>query len=167
MKTEMSQRAFTFRSLSEDDTDRLGAAIAAALESGLVIALQGSLGAGKTRLSRAICSGLGIDPGQVTSPTFVLMQFYGGGRFPVVHFDTYRLGDLSEFISLGAEEYLENVDCVALVEWADRVLPALPNDRLTIECEHDSESARTITLTADGLNGRQVIDRVQRILVAN
>src|SRR5258705_4646967 len=94
-------------SLSVDDlagTSRLGRALAAALFPGAVVALIGPLGAGKTHLVRAIAEGLGADPAQVTSPTFVLIQEYEG-RLPIYHFDAYRLKNEAEFADLGVHEY--------------------------------------------------------------
>lgn len=139
---------FEFRSQSEAGTDRLGRAIADAVSPGTTIALIGDLGAGKTRLTRAICAALGVDSAEVTSPTFVLIQEYAG-RIPVYHFDTYRLRDLDEFDELGAEEYFES-DGVCLVEWADRVTESLPLDRLQIEITIVGETERRFALTATG-----------------
>ena len=75
---------------SEEETERLGQALAEVCEPGCVIGLIGPLGAGKTRLVRAIAESLGVDPGAIASPTFVLIHEYEG-RIPVYHFDVYRL----------------------------------------------------------------------------
>ena len=75
---------------SEDETTRLGRAIAELVEPGVVIGLVGPLGAGKTRLVRAIAEALGVDPAAISSPTFVLIHEYEG-RLPIYHFDAYRL----------------------------------------------------------------------------
>jgi tRNA threonylcarbamoyladenosine biosynthesis protein TsaE len=106
---------WTFHAASEDDTRRLGEALGAAALPSLVIALVGSLGAGKTRLVRAIADGAGVRDQIVNSPTYVLVQEYLG-RLPIIHFDTYRLRSLDEFIELGAEEYLrsDGVCCIEL-----------------------------------------------------
>src|SRR5262245_64483264 len=109
---------------NEQDTIRLGAALAEVLPAGTTIALTGTLGAGKTRLVQAVATALGVQPGSVTSPTFVLVNEYSGGRLPVYHFDTYRLKDDDEFIELGPEEYFESAG-LTFVEWADRVAPVL------------------------------------------
>src|SRR5262245_15868376 len=83
-------------------TENLGYALAQCLFPGAVIALVGPLGAGKTSLVRAIAVGLGVvDPRQVNSPTFVLIQEYEG-RLPIYHFDAYRLKSEGEFADLGA-----------------------------------------------------------------
>src|SRR5262245_57352159 len=120
-----------FLSRSEADTERLGAALAAAVEPGSVVALVGDHGAGKTRLVQATATALGVDRRAVSSPTFVLIHEYDG-RLPVWHFDTYRLRDVDEFLELGAEELLSSGG-VSFVEWADRVAEALPADHLRIE----------------------------------
>ena len=88
----------TFTANNEHDTDRLGAALAEVLPPGTVVALIGTLGAGKTRLVQAVAAALGVPPGSVTSPTFVLVNEYTGGRLPIYHFDTYRLKDDDEFL---------------------------------------------------------------------
>ncbi|MHB1561164.1 MAG: tRNA (adenosine(37)-N6)-threonylcarbamoyltransferase complex ATPase subunit type 1 TsaE [Isosphaeraceae bacterium] len=117
---------------SEEDTARLGRAIAEVVSPGTVIGLTGPLGAGKTRLTRAIAEALGVDPSAISSPTFVLIQEYEG-RLPVYHFDTYRLPTPEAFEELGSAEYWR--DGVSLVEWADRVESLLPDDRWRIAIE--------------------------------
>ncbi|HEV3121288.1 MAG TPA: tRNA (adenosine(37)-N6)-threonylcarbamoyltransferase complex ATPase subunit type 1 TsaE, partial [Isosphaeraceae bacterium] len=81
---------------SEQETDALGRALAEIVEPGTVIGLFGPLGAGKTRLARALAEALGVDPRAISSPTFVLIHEYEG-RLPVYHFDAYRLVDTAEF----------------------------------------------------------------------
>jgi tRNA threonylcarbamoyladenosine biosynthesis protein TsaE len=122
-------------------TRALGIRLAAALEPGLVVALVGDLGAGKTALSKAIVATLcDVEEDDVASPTFVLAIEYEG-RLPVVHLDAYRLGGAAALrdldLGLGTR-----TDRVALVEWADRVEEALPEDRLTVELEHDPPGRR-------------------------
>jgi tRNA threonylcarbamoyladenosine biosynthesis protein TsaE len=109
---------------SEAETERLGRAIAAAVRPGTVIGLVGPLGAGKTRLVRAVAGALGVDPLAVTSPTFTLIHEYEG-RLPVYHFDAYRLGGPGPFEALGVADYWE-AGGVCLVEWADLVAGVLP-----------------------------------------
>src|SRR5881227_2441718 len=98
-----------------DTTMAWGRRLADQLFPGAVVALVGTLGAGKTHLVRAIAEGLGIaDSRAVTSPTFVLIQEYAA-RLPIYHFDAYRLRTAAEFADLGVHEYLEG-DGVCLVE---------------------------------------------------
>jgi tRNA threonylcarbamoyladenosine biosynthesis protein TsaE len=124
---------------SEDETARLGRAIADVVEPGTVIGLVGPLGAGKTRLVRAIAEALGVEPEAISSPTFVLIQEYEG-RLPVFHFDTYRLPSPEAFEDLGPADYWDSG--VSLVEWADRVAGLLPEERWTITLEPVGPTAR-------------------------
>lgn len=143
----------------EEHTQRLGEALARCVVPGLTVALDGQLGAGKTRLTRAICDGLGVTNELVNSPTFVLMQAYTSGRLPVYHFDAYRLGDVDEFLAIGAEEFLNDTHAVCLVEWASLVVPVLPTDRLSIELTQQSDIARQLHLTARGEVSERVLKR--------
>lgn len=114
-----------------------------------VVALVGSLGAGKTHLSRAIAEGLGIaNPAAVTSPTFTLIHEYPA-RLPIFHFDAYRLGGPNQFLDLGVTEYYE-AGGVCLIEWADKVEAALPPERLSIRLVPVDEDRRRAELTAAG-----------------
>ena len=133
--------SFTFTIPNEQDTDRLGAALACVLPPGTVIGLIGTLGAGKTRLVQAVAAALGVPRGNVTSPTFVLVNEYAGGRLPIYHFDTYRLKDDDEFLNLGPDEYFDSAG-LTFVEWADRVENLLPAERIEIEIEVTGETTR-------------------------
>jgi len=131
---------FEFLARDESDTDRLGAALAAALPAGTTVALIGTLGAGKTRLVQAFAAACGVPREEATSPTFVLVNQYYGQR-PIYHIDVYRVRDEDEFLELGPDEYFES-DGVTFVEWADRVSACLPEDRLEIHCEAVSQTER-------------------------
>ncbi|MFO1022384.1 MAG: tRNA (adenosine(37)-N6)-threonylcarbamoyltransferase complex ATPase subunit type 1 TsaE [Planctomycetales bacterium] len=113
---------------------------------GTVIALVGSLGAGKTRFTQGIATGLEINPLEVNSPTFALVQEYSG-RLPVAHFDTYRLRSEDEFLELGSEEYLSGKG-VCIVEWADRVTTLLPAHTLWVRLSAASETERRLVFQA-------------------
>lgn len=100
-----------------DATDRVGTVLAASLQAGDVVALCGTLGAGKTHLIKSVVNALGSSS-VVTSPTFSLVHEYAGGRFPLFHFDFYRLTKSDELIDFGWDDYLA-VGGLCLVEWAD------------------------------------------------
>ncbi len=88
---------------SEQETEALGSRLGERLKPGSVIAYTGDLGAGKTAFTRGLARGLGI-PGQVTSPTFTIVNEYEGGRLPLFHFDMYRLGSADELFDIGWED---------------------------------------------------------------
>jgi len=127
-------------SLSEVETDQIGRAIASVVAPGTVIGLVGSLGAGKTRLVRAVAEALGVAPGAIASPTFVLIHEYDG-RLPVYHFDVYRLPGTDEFEGLGPSDYW-NGEGLCLVEWADRVAEYLPTGAWMIHIESTGTTTR-------------------------
>jgi tRNA threonylcarbamoyladenosine biosynthesis protein TsaE len=109
----------TFISHSPADTESLGEKFGRAAASGLVIALSGDLGAGKTQFVRGLARGLGV-AGRVHSPTFTLVNEYGGGRLQLFHLDLYRLETAEQILTAGIEEYLSPAG-VAVIEWAERL----------------------------------------------
>lgn len=127
---------------SEAETERLGAVLAGLLGPGMVVGLVGPLGAGKTRLVRAIAVALGVDPGAIASPTFVLIHEYEG-ILPVFHFDTYRLASPEEFEALDPWDYFRQGG-VCLIEWADRVADLLPAEAWMIRIEPIDADRRRI-----------------------
>jgi len=106
-------------SYSPADTELLGERLGRAATRGWVIALSGDLGAGKTQFVRGLARGLGI-ASRVHSPTFTLVNEYGGGRLKLFHLDLYRLETAGQIRSAGIEEFLEP-DGVAVIEWAERL----------------------------------------------
>jgi tRNA threonylcarbamoyladenosine biosynthesis protein TsaE len=108
----------TFISHSPAETESLGERWGRAAQTGLVIGLSGDLGAGKTQLVKGIARGLGI-PARVHSPTFTLVNEYGGGRLRLFHLDLYRLETRGQMVSAGLEEFLQP-DGVTVIEWAER-----------------------------------------------
>lgn len=127
------------------DTEHLGRRLARILAPGDVVALYGDLGAGKTVLVRGICEGLGLDPDEVTSPTFTILHEYCDARAPIYHFDAYRVERLDEFYGLGYEEYFFG-DGISIVEWADRVEPLIPDHAIRIRIDHEGGDCRRIAL---------------------
>jgi tRNA threonylcarbamoyladenosine biosynthesis protein TsaE len=128
--------------MNEKQLTEYGRALAAELSPGAVIALIGDLGTGKTTLSKAIAAGLGITA-NVTSPTFTLINEYGGGRLPLYHFDVYRLDDPADIEELGYEEYFYG-NGVTIVEWADLVLDYLPEDAIVISIKYGGKEDERI-----------------------
>jgi tRNA threonylcarbamoyladenosine biosynthesis protein TsaE len=144
MNVMRSDRCLAIGIESEDETARLGRAIALLTEPGLVIGLVGPLGAGKTRLARAIAEALEVDPLTISSPTFVLIHEYEG-CLPVYHFDAYRLENPRAFEDLGVADYWDKGG-ICLVEWADRVRGLLPADCWMISFEVAGPTARVVRI---------------------
>jgi tRNA threonylcarbamoyladenosine biosynthesis protein TsaE len=118
--------AQVFRTASEDETARVAGRLAASLPPGSVVLLFGDLGAGKTAFVRGMAAGLGLDPDEVSSPTFTLVQEYrGAGATPALyHVDLYRL-EGGEAEDLGLEE-LSLAGGVVAIEWAEKLLRPIP-----------------------------------------
>jgi tRNA threonylcarbamoyladenosine biosynthesis protein TsaE len=127
---------------SEEETAGVARTLAAELNAGDVLLLAGNLGAGKTAFVRGLAEGLGIDPEDVSSPTFTLVHEYRGGRLTLYHVDLYRL-DRAATQDMGLEE-MGVADGVLAIEWPDRLLHALPG-ALRIEIEIVDDSTRRIT----------------------
>ena len=130
---------------TEAETDRLGQALAEVVEPGVVIGLVGTLGAGKTRLVRAVAEALGVSPEAIASPTFVLIHEYEG-RLPIYHFDAYRLNGPDDFDALGASDYWSEGEGLCLIEWADLVEDRLPREAWWIRIELDGPTGRLVRL---------------------
>ncbi len=147
-------------STSRSHTDRLGQAIGRVLRGGETIALYGPVGAGKTALVRGIAQGLGTSPMAVTSPTFVIIHEYDQGRLPLAHVDLYRIRTHHELESTGLIEHFSG-KTVTAIEWADKGLVALPQDRIEVTLNHHATRSRTIYLRATGPNSEKVLVRVR------
>ena len=147
---------------SESHTEHLGGALAGLLRPGMVVALIGELGAGKTRLVQAVAAAMGVDRRLVNSPTFVLVQEYDA-PLRLYHFDAYRLGDVDEFRELGAEELMTSGG-VCLIEWADRVSDALPEDLLRIEIEITTPTSREFCFHGSGRQSSAVVAALRGLL---
>ncbi|MSR42555.1 MAG: tRNA (adenosine(37)-N6)-threonylcarbamoyltransferase complex ATPase subunit type 1 TsaE [Pedosphaera sp.] len=100
------------------ETEALGEAWGRAAQPGWVLGLSGDLGAGKTQLVRGLARGLGVTA-RISSPTFALVNEYGGGRLPLSHIDLYRLETERQIIGAGLEEYLRPAG-VTVIEWIER-----------------------------------------------
>jgi tRNA threonylcarbamoyladenosine biosynthesis protein TsaE len=179
-----------FLSHDESATERFGEALARVLPPGSVVALVGTLGAGKTRLVQAVAKAIDVDPAEVVSPTFVLVHEYRseqgsgfrvqgsgagvqGSGFEVqgpaedisliYHVDAYRIRDEDEFYNLGPEEFFESGGWT-FVEWADRVAGCLPEEHVDITIEVMGPLARRFTVTARGQKLATVISRLAEFL---
>jgi tRNA threonylcarbamoyladenosine biosynthesis protein TsaE len=128
---------------SEAETAAVGRALAAALQAGDVVLLAGDLGAGKTAFVRGLASGLGVDPFEVSSPTFTIVHEYRGGRLTLYHADLYRL-ERTATEDVGLEE-MGVADGVLAIEWPDRLTHALPRTT-AVDLAIVDETTRRITI---------------------
>lgn len=117
------------------DTYEIGKKLAEQSAPGNIYCLNGDLGTGKTVFTQGFAAGLGI-AGPVNSPTFTILQVYEDGRFPLYHFDVYRIEDPEEMYEVGAEEYF-SAGGVCLVEWAELIREMIPENAVQITIEKD------------------------------
>lgn len=115
------------------DTYAFGKRLGESAKAGMVLCLNGDLGVGKTVFTQGFAAGLGITE-PVNSPTFTIVQQYESGRFPLYHFDVYRIGDISEMDEIGYEDCFYG-EGVSLIEWSNLIEELLPEHvtRVTIE----------------------------------
>lgn len=144
------EQLFTFSTNSESETIALGEAIGKRLEPGIVIALDAPLASGKTYFTKGIARGLGIREA-VTSPTFTIVSEYQG-RLHLYHIDAYRLGSAEDFYDLGAEEMLYG-NGVCVIEWAEIVADALPEDCIHLRISVQADGSRIFSADRDIFHG--------------
>lgn len=158
---------FRFRSHSPEQTRDLARALARAIDRrGLVLALEGPVGAGKTVFVKGLAAGLQINPSAVSSPTFVIASEYeghapDGSRRLLVHADLYRVGSPAELEGAGYLDWIAPGHVVAM-EWAERARESLPEDRLWVTLlTREAPEAREIVVTARGAAAEQALRRWQ------
>ena len=132
---------------SPEETEKLGFELGKKLLGGEVIAYKGGLGMGKTCFTRGLASGLGYN-GEVTSPTFALINEYLGGRLPLYHFDMYRISSWEDLYSTGFFDYQEMGGVIA-AEWSENIENALPENTITVSFKALDETKREIII--DGI----------------
>jgi tRNA threonylcarbamoyladenosine biosynthesis protein TsaE len=142
------------------ETERIGSLLGTLLIAGDVIALSGELGSGKTTLVRGLAQGMGFSGKEVASPSFTLVNEYEG-PLPLFHLDLYRLGDERELREIGYEEYINKAG-VAVIEWADRIPHAVPDESLWITLRYRTEERREIVMKPRGDRYEKIIEELKR-----
>ena len=132
---------------SERETEDAGAAFAAGIPDGTVVAMYGELGAGKTAFVRGMARGMGLDC-RVNSPTFTIVNEYLGER-TLLHFDMYRLSSADELWDIGWDDYLER-GAVCAVEWSENVEDAFTGGEVRVSIDKLSDGERRITIEGGG-----------------
>ena len=140
------------------DTERLGAELAATLPDGIVVFLQGELGAGKTCLVRGLLTALGHQ-GAVKSPTYTLLEEYSLTGREIIHFDLYRLTDPEELDLIGIRDYFNGKAC-CFIEWPQRGEGYLPREDLIIKISLDGDG-RVATISAHSEIGKVFLQSIQ------
>jgi tRNA threonylcarbamoyladenosine biosynthesis protein TsaE len=153
-------KALTIISHTPQETERIGSLLGTMLIPGDVIALAGELGSGKTTLVRGLAQGMGFSGEEVASPSFTLVNEYDG-PLPLFHIDLYRLRDAGELREIGYEEYVSEAG-VAVIEWADRVLDAIPNESLWITLRYHSTEQREIEMQPHGDRYEKMIEEFRK-----
>ncbi len=133
-----------FISDSPANTRKIAADLAAGLQGDEVIAFYGDLGQGKTCFITGLAEGLGFT-GEVSSPTFAIINEYIGGRVNLYHFDMYRVSGWDDLYSTGYFEYMESGGVLA-IEWSENIEAALPDDTIRITIKRIDETTREITI---------------------
>jgi tRNA threonylcarbamoyladenosine biosynthesis protein TsaE len=155
----------TINLVNEDATRKLGARLASLLPAGSVIALNGTLGAGKTRFVQGLAIAAGAPTDAVLSPTYTLIHEYplppGSPSEVIYHLDAYRVRDEDEFWELGVEELYEQPAWV-IIEWAERVPRCLPPAYLEIQLQVTGPETREAKLIAHGEKFRAMIESTQQ-----
>lgn len=156
---------FSYKSFSPAMTGELATKLAGVLRPGTVICLNGDLGAGKTLFTQSLAAALGVK-GDVTSPTFNLLNIYKG-NMPVFHFDLYRLEQEYELEDIGFYDYAESPDGLVLIEWAEKFQACLPEDYINIEIrrtdEENADHERELIFSLQGTALQDVYEEMERL----
>ena len=141
---------FTHITQSPYETVKLAGKVAQRIREGTIVCLEGNLGAGKTLFVQSMAKTLGVQ-GEVTSPTFNLMNIYEG-FCPIVHFDLYRIQNEDELEEIGFYEYTDFPEGIVLIEWGEKFPESLPDDYVRIEIERikETRNMRRITFSCVG-----------------
>ena len=134
--------------LSREESEAFGEALARALPIGSVVAMYGDLGAGKTVIARGFARGLGITEA-VSSPTYTIVQEYDipGSSNRFYHLDLYRISDEHAALGFGVDEFIDDPKAYKLIEWPERIESLLPEKCLTVEITHEGDEERSLRIT--------------------
>lgn len=135
---------FEFHTATSEQTIELGKAIGSLLKPGDVIAMTGTLAAGKTTITKGIAQSLGVSD-TITSPTFCLISEYDGSKMPLYHMDVYRLEGSEDFVNLGTEDMLYG-NGVCIIEWSEKVASELPKKTIFMKITPSDDGKRTIEI---------------------
>lgn len=142
-----------------EDTDRLASILSSYVFEGFLILANGDLGAGKTRLAKAIAKELGVKE-TVTSPTFNILKCYTGSNYDFYHIDAYRLEGMNQ--DLGLEEFIEG-DEVCFIEWSEFIEYLLPDEYLKINITISDNEKRVVNISCKGDKYEKIEKEINRL----
>ena len=134
----------SFTTKSAEETEAIGQKIGRFLRKGDILAMRGTLAAGKTTLTKGIARSLGVRD-EITSPTFCLISEYSG-TMPLYHMDVYRLDGAEDFINLGTDDMLYG-DGVCVIEWSEKIMSELPDTAIEIDITVNDDDSRTVRVS--------------------
>lgn len=143
---------------NENSTVKLGEIIANTIPQGIIIALTGELGSGKTTLSQSIIKNI-MNIDDVSSPTFNIVNEYRDNNYTIYHFDFYRLEDENELFGIGFDDYLSDKKSIMLIEWADKFMDMLPKNYIEIAF-YKGENFRDVEIKSIGKKYIDVVDEI-------
>ncbi|MBO5400704.1 MAG: tRNA (adenosine(37)-N6)-threonylcarbamoyltransferase complex ATPase subunit type 1 TsaE [Spirochaetaceae bacterium] len=147
----------TLKTLSAEDTIEVGEIFGQFLKPGAIIAMQGTLAAGKTTITKGIAKALKIEE-DITSPTFTLISEYEGS-LPLYHMDVYRLDSTEDFINLGTEDLIYGKG-ISIIEWSEKIMDALPQNTIVLKLEAQSDNSRIITIS--NFENKDFLEKVKK-----
>lgn len=152
---------FTCTTNSPEETAHLAELVGQKIREGTVLCLEGDLGVGKTLFVQSLARTLGVE-GEVTSPTFNLMNVYEG-ICPIYHFDLYRLESEEELEDIGFYEYTEDPEGIVVIEWSDKFPQCMPEDYVEVHIEklEFQEDGRRITFASVGERYQEFIKELE------
>ena len=127
------------------------------LKPGAIVAMQGTLAAGKTTITKGIAKALEIEE-DITSPTFTLISEYEGS-LPLYHMDVYRLDSTEDFINLGTEDLIYGKG-ISIIEWSEKIMDALPKNTIVLKLEAQSDNSRIITIS--NFENKDFLEKVKK-----
>jgi tRNA threonylcarbamoyladenosine biosynthesis protein TsaE len=159
-----NDRVLDIISHSVAQTQRLGARLGELARAGDVYCLEGDLGTGKTSFVQGLGKGLGVTE-PIHSPTFILANEHRSGRFPLFHVDVYRVRGSDEAVGFGLDDYLSD-EGVCVIEWAEKIRPALPSEHLWLAFRHLGESKRGLLIQANGSRYEELLNEFKESVFA-
>ncbi|MEE0998170.1 MAG: tRNA (adenosine(37)-N6)-threonylcarbamoyltransferase complex ATPase subunit type 1 TsaE [Treponemataceae bacterium] len=147
----------TLETHSAEETIEIGYAFGQCLKAGTIVAMQGTLAAGKTTITKGIAKALSIEE-TVTSPTFTLISEYEG-TMPLYHMDVYRLDSPEDFINLGAEDLIYGKG-ISIIEWSEKIMEVLPKKTIILKLEAIKDNARIITI--ENFDNEDFLNKVKK-----